>query len=138
VLERGEVGAKLARAEAAIARLGTAFQIVDDLTDFEFDLGRRSHNLLVSQIHHRGAEDERATLERLRGDGAGPHGDLVEQYFKDSARAVLERAYVETRASFAGLRSLGFWLEPALAEDVVHAIVGLDGARRMEVLTGSD
>lgn len=138
VLERGEAGRKLGEAEVAVAQLGTAFQIVDDLTDFEFDLGRRSHNLLVSQIYHRGTQDEQATLDRLRGDGVGPSGDLVEQYFKESARAVLERAYAETRASFAGLQSLGFWLEPALADDVVHAIVGLDGTRRMEALTGSD
>ncbi|MEQ1857709.1 MAG: class 1 isoprenoid biosynthesis enzyme [Longimicrobiales bacterium] len=139
VLERGDVGHKLAQAETAVAQLGTAFQIVDDLTDFEFDLGRRSHNLLVSQIHHLGTDDERATLQRLRGDGAGPNGgDLVEQHFKDSARAVLDRAYAEARAAFQGLHALGFWLEPALAEDVVHAIVGLDGTRRMEALTGSD
>jgi len=137
-LERGEVGRKLAQAEVAVAQLGTAFQIVDDLTDFEFDLGRRSHNLLVSQIHHCGSQEERATLDRLLGDGAGPSGDLVEQHFKESARAVLERAYAETRASFTGLASLGFWLQPELAEDVVHAIVGLDGTRRMEALTGSD
>jgi len=138
VLEGGNVGRKLSAAETAVAQLGTAFQIVDDLTDFEFDLGRRSHNLLVSQIHHRGTQDERATLDRLRGDGAGPHGDLVEQHFKESARAVLERAYAEAKASFRGLRNLGFWLEPDLAEDVVHAIVGLDGTRRMEALTGSE
>ncbi|MBM4184270.1 MAG: class 1 isoprenoid biosynthesis enzyme [Gemmatimonadetes bacterium] len=135
VLEEGEVARRLAEAEIAVAQLGTAFQIVDDLTDFEFDLGRRSHNLLVSQVHHCGTADERATLERLGADGDGPHGDLVEQHFKESARVVLERAYAEARASFRGLQALGFWLEPELAEDVVHAIVGLDGTRRMEALT---
>jgi hypothetical protein len=138
VLERGDLGRRLEKAEVAVAQLGTAFQIVDDLTDFEFDLGRRSHNLLVSQVHHRGTDEERATLERLLGDGAGPSGDLVEQHFKEAARAVLERAYAETRASFGGLRALGFWLDPGLAEDVVHAIVGLEGTRRMEALTGSE
>jgi hypothetical protein len=138
VLERGEVGKKLAAAEAAVAQLGTAFQIVDDLTDFEFDLGRRSHNLLVSQIVHAGSPSERETLARLRGDGDGPHGDLVEQHFKESARAVLDRAYAEAKASFRGLQALGFWLEPDLSEDIVHAIVGLDGTRRMEALTGSE
>jgi len=138
VLEGGNVGRKLGAAEAAVAQLGTAFQIVDDLTDFEFDLGRRSHNLLVAQIEHAGSPSERDTLARLRGDGAGPHGELVEQHFKESARAVLERAYAEAKASFRGLRNLGFWLEPDLAEDVVHAIVGLDGTRRMEALSGSE
>ena len=40
VLETGPLAEKVAAAEPAVARLGTAFQIVDDLTDFEFDLGR--------------------------------------------------------------------------------------------------
>jgi hypothetical protein len=138
VLERGEIAARLARAEVAVAQLGTAFQIVDDLTDFEFDLGRRSHNLLVSQIEHLGTREERTTLARLRGDGPGPMGDVVEQHFKSSARAVLERAYAEARASFEGLQALGFWLEVELAEEIVHAIVGLDGTRRMEALTSPE
>ncbi len=138
VLERGDVGARMARAETAVAQLGTAFQIVDDLTDFEFDLGRRSHNLLVSQIEHLGSSEERATLARLRADGPGPTGDVVERHFKESARAVLERAYAEARASFRELQELGFWLEVELAEEVVHAIVGLDGTRRMEALTSPE
>ena len=63
---------------------------------------------------------------------------MVERHFRDSARAVLERAYAEARASFEGLRALGFWLEVELAEEVVHAIVGLDGTRRMEALTSPE
>ncbi|TFH66108.1 MAG: hypothetical protein E4G90_05250 [Gemmatimonadales bacterium] len=136
VLEKDDVQRRMAAAEVAVAQLGTAFQIVDDLTDFEFDLGRRSHNLLVSQIDHRGTEKERAALERLRNEPEVEPG-AVEALFRDSARAVLERAYTEARASFAGLRSLGHWLEPSLADEVVHAIVGLDGVARMEALTAS-
>jgi hypothetical protein len=137
VLERGEIAAKLARAESAVARLGTAFQIVDDLTDFEFDLGRRSHNLLVAQIEHAGSREERTELERARADAASSGGltpGIVEGPFRRSARAVLERAYTEAHAALAGLADLGFWLEPELCEDVVHAIVGLDGTRRMGAL----
>jgi hypothetical protein len=132
VLERGDVAKKMTRAEVAIARLGTAFQIVDDLTDFEFDLGRRSHNLLVAQIEHGGTRDERTALERARVGGPSP--GAVEGPFKTSARAVLARAYDEAQAALSGLAELGFWLEAELAEDVVHAIVGLDGTRRMEAL----
>ncbi len=133
VLEEGAPAERLAEAERAVARLGTAFQIVDDLTDFEFDLARRSHNLLVSEIRHHGTDDERAALERLlpRGD---VEGGSVERLFRRSARAVLERAYAEARASFEALRDLGHWLEPALSYRVVHAIVGLDGVARMEAL----
>jgi len=133
VLEQGELAAKFAAAEPAVARLGTAFQIVDDLTDFEFDLGRRSHNLLTAQIFHHGTDAEKAALARFRSGEAVAPG-VVETLFRDSARAVLERAYEEARASFRGLAELGHWLEPALADQVVHAIVGLDGVARMEAL----
>ena len=134
VIESGEMAAKIAAAEPAVARLGTSFQIVDDLTDFEFDLGRRSHNLLTSQIHHHGTGSEKAALARFRAGEAVPAG-AVEGLFRDSARAVLERAYEEGRASFRALAELGHWFEPHLADQVVHAIVGLDGVARMEALT---
>jgi geranylgeranyl pyrophosphate synthase len=118
-----------------VARLGTAFQIVDDLTDFEFDLGRRSHNLLTSQIHHHGTDEERRALETLRASGDAPDSGVVEARFTSSARAVLERAYAEARASFRELGELGHWFDPELADEVVHAIVGLEGVARMEALT---
>jgi hypothetical protein len=134
VLEEGDLAAKFIAAEPAVARLGTAFQIVDDLTDFEFDLGRRSHNLLTSQVFHHGSEAERSALERFRAGEAVAPG-VVETLFLDSARTVLRLAYAEARASFRGLSELGHWLEPALADEVVHAIVGLDGVARMEAIT---
>jgi hypothetical protein len=137
LLEKGDVGSKMAAAEAAVAQLGTAFQIVDDLTDFEFDVKRRSHNLLVSQIQHGGSGPERAALRRF-WTGEAVATDAVEGVFRESARAVLGRAYKEARASFEGLRHVGFWFEADLAEDVVHAIVGLDGVARMEALSSPD
>ncbi len=131
VLETGEALERLNAAEPAVARLGTAFQIVDDLTDFEFDVGRRSHNLLVSQIHHHGSAEEKALLRELLG-GAEARPEHVEGAFRSSARAVLDRAYAEARRSFALLAELGFWFPERLADEVVHAIVGLEGVRRME------
>lgn len=133
ILEEGGVASKMREAEEAIARLGTAFQIVDDLTDFEFDLGRRSHNLVVAQVVHHGTPDERAALARLQAGEPVPPG-AVETLFRASARAVLERAHEEGRASFRGLAALGHWMDPSLAEPVVQAIVGLDGVARMDVL----
>jgi hypothetical protein len=133
VLEEGEVGTAIREAEPAIARLGTAFQIVDDLTDFEFDLGRRSHNLLVSQIRHHGGVEERGALQALRG-GEPVLPGMVEGLFRASARAVLERAYEEAQASFQRLGELGFWFPVSLAPQVVRAIVGLEGVARMEAL----
>jgi hypothetical protein len=137
LLEEGDIAAKLALAERAVAQLGTAFQIVDDLTDFEFDVGRRSHNLLVSQIHHQGSGPERAAFRPYWSGEEMEDGD-VEALFGDSARAVLERAYVEARASFRGLQDVGFWFDPGLADEVVRAIVGLDGVARMEALASPE
>jgi hypothetical protein len=136
LLEEGGVGEKVAEAEPGIARLGTAFQIVDDLTDFEFDLGRRSHNLLVSEIHHNGTEEERAALERFWAGKTMPDG-VVEGLFRDSARAVLARAYEEAEGAFRRLGRLGFWFPENLSREVVHAIVGLEGVARMEAIASS-
>lgn len=133
-LEHGVVLERMRLAEPAIAALGTAFQIVDDLTDFEFDLGRRSHNLLVAWIHHRGSEGERAKLRELLETGQA-EGGLVETAFAQSARGVLERARAEARESFRTLAHLGFWFPPEHADAVVEAIVGLEGVARMEAIS---
>lgn len=134
ILETGKAARALTAAEPAVARLGTAFQIVDDLTDFEFDLGRRSHNLLVSQIRHHGDAEERSALSELWSGEDGIEVGMVEGVFQRSARAVLERAYDESRSAFGSLAELGFWFPPELADEVVHAIVGLEGVSRMESL----
>ena len=123
----------LDRAEAAISRLGTAFQIVDDLTDFEFDLVRGSHNLLSAEIHHNGSPDQIEALGRCRSEGRVPPGS-VEETFLRPAQAVLERGRTEARRSLTDLRDLGFWFPPELSNDLVHAIVGLDGVVRMKAL----
>ncbi len=137
VLEGGSVGEAVREAEPAIARLGTAFQIVDDLTDFEFDLGRKSHNLLVSQIFHHGGSVEKDALDKLWG-GQDAASGMVEGLFRTSAQAVLERAYGEAEASFRSLKELGFWFPEELAVPVVQAIVGLEGVARMEAISTGD
>jgi hypothetical protein len=122
------------RAQHAIARLGTAFQIVDDLTDFAFDLERGRHNLLVAQVHHSGTVAERKALSMLRESGHLPAG-VVESLFGDSARAVLDRARQEANASLEELGGLGFWFPPGLADALVRAVVGLDGVDVMKALS---
>ena len=135
ILEEGDLRGRISVAKEAVTRLGTAFQIVDDLTDFEFDIGRRSHNLLVSQVHHMGTERERVALAGIWESGLCPDG-TVEETFASSAREVLQLAYVEARASFKSLQDLGYWFEHSLADEVVHAIVGLEGVSRMQALAG--
>jgi hypothetical protein len=135
VLERGDLRKRISVAKEAVTRLGTAFQIVDDLTDFEFDIGRRSHNLLVSQVHHMGTAKERVALAAIWESGRCPDG-TVEETFANSAREVLQLAYLEARASFKSLQDLGYWFDHSLADEVVHAIVGLEGVSRMQALAG--
>ncbi len=138
ILEEGEVLDRVRKAEPAVARLGTAFQIVDDLTDFEFDLRRRSHNLVVAQVRHEGTAEERSLMDRLwreEGEADSEMTGLVEGPFQASARAVLDCAYEEARGAFRDLAALGFWFPDRLADDVVHAIVGLEGVRRMQTLS---
>jgi hypothetical protein len=135
ILEEGPVREQMQQADPAVRQLGTAFQIVDDLTDFEFDVGRGSHNLLVSRIHHAGRADEKDKLNELLSTGAVREEGLVAGLFADSARWVLDVAQDEARAAFESLSALGYWFPPGLADEVVHAIVGLDGVARMESLT---
>ena len=133
LLESPVAPALLDRAQEAISRLGTAFQIVDDLTDFEWDLTRGRHNLLVAQITHCGSPEERDHLRSVEDSGPGTV-DVVTAYFADSARAVIERGEKEARAALEGLHALGFWLPPRLGDQLVRAIVGLEGVARMRAL----
>jgi hypothetical protein len=127
--------ALLDRAQAAISRLGTAFQIVDDLTDFEWDLVHGRHNLLVAQITHRGSPAERQRLRELPALRPGEAGDdVVTAWFADSARAVIDIGEDEARAALEELEALGFWFPPRLADQLLRAIVGLDGVARMRAL----
>ena len=123
----------VSQAQGAISKLGTAFQMVDDLTDFEFDLSRGRHNLLVSQITHCGSAKEQVRLKAL--DGAPvTAGDIVAEEFSDSARAVVERGEHKVREALRELQALGFWFPPELAGQLVRAIVGQDGVDRMRFL----
>jgi hypothetical protein len=123
----------LARAQQAISKLGTAFQIVDDLTDFEGDVARNSHNLLVAQITHDGSPEERSRLASFRHQ-PGADADAVVEHFAASARKVIGRAELHARQSLEELQSLGYWFPPSLSDLLVRAIVGLEGVERMRAL----
>jgi hypothetical protein len=110
------------RIESAMSYLGTAFQMVDDLTDFAFDVSHRRHNLLAAQVQHAGTPEERAALRRLVDSTAPVAGEW--QQFGGSAAAVLRRAQRETRRGLEALQATGFWFPPHLADTVVCALVG--------------
>ena len=125
---------KLKIAENAISNLGTAFQIVDDLTDFEFDLSRRSNNLLCAAAFHGKNESTRIAIRELL-NGKKPEPNMVETVFAENAYEVLERARNEGKKAFEQLAELGFWFPPEHSSDLIHAIVGIEGVSRMEELT---
>ena len=134
ILEEGEVRGRFEKAEQAIRDLGTAFQIVDDLTDFEFDLTRRSHNIVFAAAYHSGNPAERDAISRLL-DGEPPEPRMVETVFRSCAASVLDRARAEGRRAFERLAELGFWFPPEHSDQLVHAIVGIEGVERMESLS---
>jgi hypothetical protein len=110
--------------------LGTAFQIVDDITDFEFDLGRKSHNLVVSEVYYNGTKKEKEMFKDLLPVNIGM--DFLESYFLSSSERVVERAYNLARSGFAKLQETGFWFDSKYAEEFVHAILGDKGEERIQ------
>ena len=134
--ERGGDQAAWAQAEEGVRCLGTAFQIVDDVTDFEFDLGRRSHNIVAAQIHHKGTAQEREELMRLRDADGPPEEGTLEASFADAAAAILDLARCEAERGFALWKELGFWFPPEDAGLFIRAIAGDAGDRRMQAVSG--
>lgn len=136
VIEGDEVLEKLGTVHGAFQKLGTAFQLVDDITDFEFDLGRKSHNIMIAEVFHNGSEVEREAMARLVETKAA-EGDEVEALFAPSAKRALERARTLTVESLEELSALGFWFPVELADVVIKGIVADHGAVRMESLSES-
>ncbi|NOZ19908.1 MAG: class 1 isoprenoid biosynthesis enzyme [Planctomycetes bacterium] len=134
VIEKGETLARFREAEQAIRDLGTAFQIVDDLTDFEFDLTRKSHNILFAAAYYNDDPAVRSAIRALL-NGKAPERGMVEGVFAECAQSVLTRAREEGRRAFDRLAGLGFWFPPERSDSLIHAIVGIEGVARIESLT---
>lgn len=133
ILEGEDLFAELAEAAQAIKDLGTAFQIIDDITDFEFDLTRKSHNILVSQIHHRGTPEEKAALKRAIE--TSPEGeDFVEKYAMASGVRALEMAVELIGGSVEKLCDLEFSLDKPMSRDLAVCFASTRGTPRLQAL----
>jgi hypothetical protein len=129
--EKGDRVEAWRHAEEGVRHLGTAFQIVDDVTDFEFDLGRRSHNIVVAEIVHGGTVEERAALARVQAVGKAPPRGTLEEHFARSAGRVFRLAVRESEQGFRCWRELGFWFPPEDSALFVRAIAGDSGDQRV-------
>ncbi|HRU04828.1 MAG TPA: class 1 isoprenoid biosynthesis enzyme [Candidatus Brocadiia bacterium] len=119
------------KAEEGVRRLGTAFQLVDDVTDFEFDIKRRSYNIVIAEIVHHGTAGQKATLKRLWDSGARPEPGTLEEFFAQPAAAALDLARREAEEGFRMWQELGFWFPPQDAGLFVRAIAGSAGDERV-------
>ncbi|MEK6875713.1 MAG: class 1 isoprenoid biosynthesis enzyme [Nanoarchaeota archaeon] len=126
-----EKGEKWIKAEMALNDIGTAFQIVDDITDFEFDLKRGSNNIVTAEAYHNGTDQEKQMLEGYL-QTKNSDEKALEKYFSQSATRVVQTAYQIARKGFEKLQNLGFWYSPEHAEQFVNAILGNVGTPRLE------
>ncbi len=74
---------------AGIHAIGLALQHMADVTDLKLDVTALGHNLLQSEIHHHGIEDERTHLEATR---SGLLGDTCRSIFWASGGRLVARA----------------------------------------------
>lgn len=133
VLEGDEMMAEIDKTADAIKDLGTAFQIVDDLTDFEFDLTRKSHNILVSQIHHRGSEAEKKALaEALENPPANE--DFVENHAMESGARALEMAVALITSAIMKIGRVEAGEGDALCRDLAVCFASTRGTPRLKAL----
>ena len=133
-LESGPVRQRCLVATSAARRLGTAFQIVDDVTDLEIDAQRHTHNLLLAAAWHDGSAQERAFAAGLL-HGQRPRPGSIEQTLAASAGRVLAIAVSEAERAFSEISGLGLVLPPQRAHDLVSAIAGAAGQARLEELS---
>ncbi len=115
---------RLAAMHRGVHAIGLALQHVDDVTDLAIDVADRRHNLLQSEIVHRGSAGERAFLERLRaeGDDAG-----YREACADSVGRVVARALDTARRGFAEMEGAGYPLGADEAMAMVETLFKVRG-----------
>jgi hypothetical protein len=104
--------------------IGLALQHVDDVTDLEQDITARGHNLLQSEIFHRGDEDERTHLEALR---AGLLSGTYRSVCHASVGRVVVRALETARQGFSLLEQAGYPLTEDEAMGLLETLFEVRG-----------
>ncbi len=113
---------------AGIHAIGLALQHVDDVTDLENDVTARGHNLLQSEIFHRGDEDERVHLEAMR---AGLQSGTYREVCRASVGRVVGRALVTAQRGFGLLEDAGYPLGQAQAMALLGKLFEVRGEREL-------
>lgn len=115
-----------AKIYGGIENLGVGFQIVDDLTDFEFDIKRGSHNILETVIQQEGTYEEKRLLmpirKKIRRWNQRLSSSMLMAYFPKSTKRVLGLARDEVRVGFKKLQEAGFWFDPKYSINFVRSI----------------
>jgi hypothetical protein len=114
---------------------------VDDVTDFEFDIKRRSYNIVIAEIVHHGTAGQKATLKRLWDSGARPEPGTLEEFFAQPAAAALDLARREAEEGFRMWQELGFWFPartPACSSAPSPAAPATNASARSRTRPASD
>ncbi|TLN24468.1 class 1 isoprenoid biosynthesis enzyme [bacterium] len=136
VLEGEEIMAQIQNTADAVKDLGTAFQIIDDLTDFEFDLTRKSHNILVSEIHHNGnAAEKKALALALEKPPGGD--DFVESHAMESGRRAFETAVSLITSSIMKIGKVEAGEGESLCRELAVCFASTRGTPRLKALCES-
>ncbi len=111
---------------AGIHAIGLALQHVDDVTDLELDVTARGHNLLQSEIHHHGSEDERTHLEAMR---SGLLSGTYREVCRASVGRVVARALTTAQRGFSLLEQAGYPLNQAKAMALLELLFEVRGEK---------
>jgi len=123
-LEADPRAPRLETMAAGIHAIGLALQHVDDVTDLEIDVARRSHNLLQSEIAHHGSQAERAFLASLR---SGLPGEGYRDVCGASVGRVVARALETARRGLGLLQDAGYPLAAEEAMTLLQALFRVRG-----------
>jgi len=119
----------LALAKSGIHRIGLALQLIDDLTDFAEDVGRRNHNILRSWVVQRAPDGPTTDAALAAMDEAALAAP--ERIFPRATAEVLALAMDHALAGFDLLHAAGHPVGRGAAHSLIAALFRLRGVERL-------